>query len=41
LISWNTIPAATEIKGFETPEWRLKWKLFDALHPAWEKQVIK
>jgi hypothetical protein len=31
----------TEIKGFETPEWRLKWKLFDALHPDWEKQVIK
>jgi hypothetical protein len=31
----------TEIKGFETPEWRLKWKLFDALYPEWEKQVIK
>jgi hypothetical protein len=31
----------TEIKGFETPEWRLKWKLFDALHPEWEKEVIK
>lgn len=31
----------TEIKGFETAEWRLKWKLFDAIHPEWEKQVIK
>ena len=31
----------TEIKGFRRPEWRLKWKLFDALHPDWEKQVIK
>jgi hypothetical protein len=31
----------TEVKGFETPEWRLKWKLFDALYPEWEKQVIK
>lgn len=31
----------TEIKGFETPEWRLKWKLFDALFPDIEKQVIK
>lgn len=31
----------TEIKGFETPEWRLKWKLFEALHPEMDKQVIK
>lgn len=31
----------TEVKGFETPEWRLKWKLFDALYPDLEKQVIK
>lgn len=31
----------TEIKGFETPEWRLKWKLFDALYPERKKQVIK
>lgn len=31
----------TEVKGFETPEWRLKWKLFDAIHPEWNKQVIK
>ena len=30
----------TEIKGFQTPEWRLKWKLFEALHPELEKQVI-
>lgn len=31
----------TEIKGFETAEWRLKWKLFEALFPEREKQVIK
>jgi hypothetical protein len=31
----------TEIKGFETPEFRLKWKLFDALYPERDKQVIK
>jgi hypothetical protein len=31
----------TEIKGFETSEWRFKWALFDAVHPDWEKQVIK
>lgn len=31
----------TEIKGFETPEWKLKWKIFDALFPDYEKQVIK
>lgn len=30
-----------EIKGFETPEWKLKWKLFDALEPELEKVVIK
>lgn len=23
-----------EVKGFETPEWRLKWKLFEALLPT-------
>ena len=31
----------TEIKGYETPEWRLKWKLFDALHPKIDKQVVR
>jgi len=31
----------TEIKGFATSEWRFKWALFDAIHPDWEKQVIK
>jgi hypothetical protein len=31
----------TEIRGFETPEWRLKWNLFDMLHSDWEKQVIQ
>ena len=28
-----------EVKGFETPEWRLKWKLFEALYGK-EKDVI-
>lgn len=31
----------TEIKGFETPEWKLKWKLFEVVYPALKKQVIK
>lgn len=31
----------TEIKGFETPEWKLKWKLFCALFPERDKQVVK
>ena len=30
-----------EVKGFETQEWRFKWRLFDAVHPDWEKQVVK
>lgn len=30
----------TEIKGFKTAEWRLKWKLFEALFPHLDKQVI-
>ncbi len=30
-----------EIKGKETPDWKLKWKLFDALHPDWDKVVVK
>jgi hypothetical protein len=30
-----------EVKGFETPDLRLKWKLFDALHPEFEKPAIK
>lgn len=31
----------TEIKGFETDVWRMKWRLFEALYPDLEKQVIK
>jgi Protein of unknown function (DUF1064) len=31
----------TEIKGVETADWRLRWKLFDALYPERDKQVIK
>ena len=30
-----------EVKGMETPEWKLKWRLFDALHPDWDKVVVK
>jgi len=30
----------TEVKGFRTPEWMLKWKLFEALYPERDKQVI-
>lgn len=30
----------TEVKGFKTPEWELKWKLFEALYPERDKQVI-
>jgi hypothetical protein len=31
----------TEVKGFETPEWRLKWKLFEALYPDRSMQVVR
>jgi len=30
-----------EVKGFETPEWRLKWKLFDALYGQLENVRLK
>jgi hypothetical protein len=30
----------TEVKGFKTPEWRLKWKLFCAIYPERDKQVV-
>lgn len=30
----------TEVKGFATPEWRIKWNLFDALFPELDKQVV-
>ncbi len=30
-----------EVKGFETPEWRLKWKLFGACYPEKEKKVVR
>jgi hypothetical protein len=23
----------TEVKGFETRDWQIRWKLFDALYP--------
>jgi hypothetical protein len=28
-----------EVKGFETPEWRLKWKLTEALLPKMDKNA--
>lgn len=40
-IDHNDNEVYTEIKGFETPEWKLKWKIFDALYPELDKQVIK
>ncbi len=30
-----------EVKGFQTAEWRLKWKLFDALWPKLPKTIVK
>jgi hypothetical protein len=33
-----------EVKGFETPEWRMKWKLFEALYdriPGVRLTVVK
>ncbi len=30
-----------EIKGIETPEWRIKWKLMQALYPEFKYYVIK
>jgi hypothetical protein len=29
-----------EVKGFETPVWKLKWKLFEALYPELKKKSI-
>jgi hypothetical protein len=31
----------TEVKGFETPDWRLRWKLFEACYPERNKQVVR
>lgn len=30
-----------EVKGAETPLWRLKWTLFNALYPTFRKEVIR
>lgn len=30
-----------EVKGHETPVWKLKWALFDALYPQFRKQLVK
>jgi hypothetical protein len=29
-----------EVKGHPTPEWKLKWRLFDALRPEVRKRVV-
>ena len=29
-----------EVKGYPTPEWRVKWKMFEALYPQLEKVVV-
>ena len=30
-----------EVKGLETPLWRIKWRLAIALHPEWKFILIK
>jgi hypothetical protein len=30
-----------EVKGKETSEWRIKWRLMQALHPEFRYHVIK
>lgn len=30
-----------EVKGFETPVWKLKWKLLEALYPDYKKTIVK
>jgi hypothetical protein len=30
-----------EVKGAETPLWRMKWRLAIALHPEWRFVLIK
>ncbi len=30
-----------EVKGVQTRDWRIKWKLFDALYPDAKKRIIK
>jgi hypothetical protein len=31
----------TEVKGLETRDWQILWKLFDALYPERDNRVIK
>lgn len=33
--------AGIEVKGYETPEWKIKKKLVDALYPWFDLKVIK
>lgn len=30
----------TEVKGYATRDWKLRWKLFEALYPELEKRVV-
>lgn len=30
-----------EVKGHETKDWILKWKLFEAIYPALEKVIVR
>ena len=42
LLDKNGLPLAIEeFKGFETPEWRIKMKLFQALNPSIPYRVIR
>lgn len=34
-------PTFVEVKGFETAVFKLKWRLFDALYPDWQKRIVK
>jgi len=31
----------TEVKGFETRDWQIRWKSFDALYPERDNLVVK
>ena len=39
--SWDGKKGGAEFKCFETADWKPKWKLLVALHPDWERQVVK
>lgn len=37
---WHGKVEYVEVKGYPTPEWELKWKLFKALNPKVQTRVI-